>query len=283
MAGNMTEPLLLRENNTMGFGNSSFISKACYLRMNPLMKKGYKAPLKIDASEICNALDGIAVEVEEGDFEWNDQVPEGKQPSLSNINLKIKKGSLAAVDGMVGSGKSSLLACLLGEMNKITGKVRICGSTAYVAQTAWIQNGTIKDNILFGLPMDGEKYDNVIHVCCLYKDLEMMNSVTKQRSNVYFLDAHTGSELYRKCVRGALKGKTVILVTHQVDFLHNADIILVMKSGKIVQTGKYDELLVNCTDFSVLVSAHGMKRREKWNVVDFERCFVLFLHQWIHP
>ncbi|KMZ71281.1 Multidrug resistance protein ABC transporter family [Zostera marina] len=243
----------------------------------------------VERSEICNTLDEIAVEVEGGEFEWDDEVPEGEEPSLSNINFKIKKGSLAAVVGMVGSGKSSLLSCLLGEMNKITGKVRVCGSTAYVAQTAWIQNGTIEDNILFGLPMDGDKYENVIRVCCLEKDLEMMefgdqteigerginlSGGQKQRiqlaravyqdSDVYFLDdvfsavdAHTGSELFKECVRGALKGKTVILVTHQVDFLHNADKILVMKGGRIVQTGKYDELLVKGTDFSVLISAHA--------------------------
>ena len=108
-------------------------------------------------------------------------------------------------------------------------KVRVCGSVAYVAQTSWIQNGTIEENILFGLPMDIQRYDEVIRVCCLEKDLEMMDygdqteigerginlsGGQKQRiqlaravyqdCDVYLLDdvfsavdAHTGSEIFK--------------------------------------------------------------------------------------
>lgn len=173
----------------------------------------------------------------------------------------------------------------------------MCGSTAYVAQTSWIQNATIQENILFGQPMNTEKYKEVIRVCSLEKDLEIMefgdqteigerginlSGGQKQRiqlaraiyqdCDVYLLDdifsavdAHTGSEIFKvcpiiifmfnsicyyfieqimlmtrcmwvlqyihiflqECVRGALKDKTILLVTHQVDFLHNADHIFV--------------------------------------------------------
>ncbi|XP_008800828.2 LOW QUALITY PROTEIN: ABC transporter C family member 14-like [Phoenix dactylifera] len=231
--------------------------------------------------------DGLAIEVRNGAFAWDDEA-EDADAALKGIDVAIRRGALAAVVGTVGSGKSSFLSCLLGEMHKISGKVNVCGSTAYVSQTAWIQNGTIQDNILFGQPMNREKYKEVIRVCCLEKDLEMMefgdqteigerginlSGGQKQRiqlaravyqdCDIYLLDdvfsavdAHTGSEIFKECVRGALKEKTIVLVTHQVDFLHNADLILVMRDGAIVQSGKYSELLESGSDFAALVAAH---------------------------
>uniref|UniRef100_A0A0D9V0R7 ABC transporter C family member 13 n=1 Tax=Leersia perrieri TaxID=77586 RepID=A0A0D9V0R7_9ORYZ len=231
-----------------------------------------------------------AVRVSGGEFAWEEEeeTAPGQQAVLRGIDIDIRAGSLAAVVGMVGSGKSSLLGCVLGEMRKISGEVTVRGSMAYVPQTAWIQNGTIEENILFGRSMHRERYREVIRVCSLEKDLEMMefgdqteigerginlSGGQKQRiqlaravyqdSDVYLLDdvfsavdAHTGSDIFKDCVRGALKDKTVLLVTHQVDFLHNADIIYVMKDGVITQSGKYDELLRAGTDFAALVAAH---------------------------
>lgn len=136
--------------------------------------------------------------------------------------------------------------------------------------------------------MVDEKYKDVIKVCSLEKDLEMMehgdrteigerginlSGGQKQRiqlaravyqdCDIYLLDdifsavdAHTGTEIFKECIRGALKDKTVLLVTHQVDFLHNADLILVLRDGKIVQSGKYEELRQSGLDFSALVAAH---------------------------
>ncbi|XP_059625685.1 ABC transporter C family member 4 [Cornus florida] len=237
----------------------------------------------VEREEGCGGT--IAVEVKDGFFNWED---EGGEEVLKNLNLKIRKGELAAIVGTVGMGKSSLLASILGEMNKISGKVRVCGTTAYVAQTSWIQNGTIQENILFSLPMNTERYREVIRVCCLGKDLEMMeygdqteigerginlSGGQKQRiqlaravyqdCDIYLLDdvfsavdAHTGSEIFKECVRGVLKHKTILLVTHQVDFLHNVDLILVMRDGMIVQSGKYNELLEFGLDFKALVAAH---------------------------
>ncbi|XP_039114192.1 ABC transporter C family member 4-like [Dioscorea cayenensis subsp. rotundata] len=227
----------------------------------------------------------VAIEIQAGNFSWDD---ENRTPFLKDLNVKIKRGSLSAVVGTVGSGKSSLLSCILGEMHKVSGKVRVCGSTAYVAQTAWIQNGTIRENILFGMPMNSSKYKEVLRVCCLEKDLEVMefgdqteigerginlSGGQKQRiqlaraiyqdCDVYLLDdvfsavdAHTGSEIFKECVRGALKEKTVLLVTHQVDFLHNADCIYVMRDGNIVEAGNYDELAASGPEFMGLVAAH---------------------------
>ncbi|KAK8509837.1 hypothetical protein V6N12_001909 [Hibiscus sabdariffa] len=195
----------------------------------------------VERQEGCDSR--VAVEIENGAFSWDD---ENGELVLKNINLEIKKGELAAIVGTVGSGKSSLLASVLGEMHKISGKVKLCGTTAYVAQSSWIQNGTIEDNILFGLPMSREKYREVIRDCDIYLLDDVFSAV----------DAHTGSDIFKECVRGALKETTILLVTHQVDFLHNVDLILVMRDGMIVQSGKYNDLLDSGMDFGALVAAH---------------------------
>ncbi|KEH37259.1 multidrug resistance protein ABC transporter family protein [Medicago truncatula] len=237
----------------------------------------------VQREENCDG--DVAVEIKDGKFSWDDK---DENEALTVEELVIKKGDRAAIVGTVGSGKSSLLASVLGEMFKISGKVRVCGTTAYVAQTSWIQNATIKENILFGLPMNLEKYRETLRVCCLEKDLEMMedgdeteigerginlSGGQKQRvqlaravyhdTDIYLLDdvfsavdAETGSFIFKECIMGALKDKTVLLVTHQVDFLHNVDSIMVMREGRVVQSGKYDELLKAGLDFGALVAAH---------------------------
>ncbi|XP_030470676.1 ABC transporter C family member 5 [Syzygium oleosum] len=227
----------------------------------------------------------IAVEIKDGEFCWD---PSSARPTLSEIQLKVESGMRVAVCGMVGSGKSSFLSCILGEIPKVAGEVRICGSAAYVSQSAWIQSGNIEENILFGSPMDKARYKSVIHACSLKKDLELfshgdqtiigdrginLSGGQKQRvqlaralyqdADVYLLDdpfsavdAHTGSELFKEYILTALATKTVIFVTHQVEFLPAADMILVLKEGRIIQAGKYDDLLQAGTDFETLVSAH---------------------------
>ncbi|CAM6100669.1 unnamed protein product [Calypogeia fissa] len=225
-----------------------------------------------------------SIVVEGGTFKWSREL---EAPNLFDINLSVKHGSLVAIVGKVGSGKSSLLAALLGEMPKEAGMVKVSGSTAYVAQQAWIQSGTIQENILFGLPMNTAKYQRILTKCALRTDLGEMefgdqteigerglnlSGGQKQRiqlaraiyqdSDVYLLDdifsavdAHTGSDLFRDCILDALSTKTVLLVTHQIEFLPGADLTLVMRDGRIVQSGHYEDLLTGGTDFEALVEA----------------------------
>lgn len=227
-----------------------------------------------------------AVKVMQASFNWE---PESENMTLTNINLHIPRGALVTVVGKVGSGKSSLLASLLGEMPKLSGEVEVRGTTAYVAQTAWIQNGTIQDNILFGSPMNRTKYEDILQRCALEPDLAQMefgdqteigerginmSGGQKQRiqlaraiyqdCDVYLLDdifsavdAHTGSHIFEKCIIEGLAGKTIILVTHQIEFLHAANTILVMREGRIVQSGQFQELLSAGLDFESLVEAHN--------------------------
>src|SRR5690606_33277800 len=93
---------------------------------------------------------------------------------LTDINFECKHGELLMIVGRVGSGKSSLLNGIIGEMRKVSGKVEVNGSLAYCAQQAWIQNATLRDNITFGKPFDKEKYEHVIKICALAKDLEIL-------------------------------------------------------------------------------------------------------------
>ncbi|KAG0624015.1 hypothetical protein M758_3G218000 [Ceratodon purpureus] len=246
----------------------------------------WSVELDLQAVGALPAESSGAICVESASFKWD---PDAEKLSLSDINMTIPHGSLVAVVGKVGSGKTSLLAALLGEMHKITGKVGVSGRTAYVAQSAWIQQGTIEDNILFGLPMDHAKYENTLQVCALVEDLGQMKLRDKteigerginlsggqrqrvqlaravyQDCDVYLLDdifsaldAHTGSQIFEECILGALAGKTIVLVTHQIGFLPRADSILVMRDGAIVQSGQYESLLSVGLDFESLVKIHN--------------------------
>ncbi|KAJ4767941.1 ABC transporter C family member 8 [Rhynchospora pubera] len=227
----------------------------------------------------------VAVSVKGGDFSWNAM---GDVLHLRDLNLRIKKGEKVAVCGPVGAGKSSFLCATLGEIPKISGSVEIHGSVAYVAQSSWIQSGTVRDNILFGKPMNDLLYQKAIRCCALGKDIETfdhgdlteigqrglnMSGGQRQRlqlaramyndADIYLLDdpfsavdAHTGAILFHGCVMSALENKTVILVTHQVEFLAKVDRILVMENGQVTQEGNYDQLLKAGTAFEQLVNAH---------------------------
>ncbi|XP_035225144.1 multidrug resistance-associated protein 1-like [Stegodyphus dumicola] len=119
-----------------------------------------------------------SIAVRNGYFSWskprNEEQKKNPKPTLKNINLTVEKGSLIAIVGKVGSGKSSLLSAILGDMEKISGSVSINGRTAYVSQQPWIQNSTLQNNILFSKPLDKEEYKNVIDACGLTPDLSIL-------------------------------------------------------------------------------------------------------------
>ncbi|XP_078519309.1 multidrug resistance-associated protein 1-like isoform X1 [Lissotriton helveticus] len=214
-----------------------------------------------------------SITVKDATFSWSRSDP----PSLKEINVTIPEGSLIAVVGQVGCGKSSLLSALLGEMEKMNGFVAVKGSVAYVPQQAWILNATLKDNIVFGRDLSEGLYKRVVDACALRPDLEILPSGDrteigekgvnlsggqKQRvslaravycnSDVYFLDdplsavdAHVGKHLFEHVIgpKGLLKNKTRILVTHGVGYLPQMDSIIVMVDGEITEMGSYQDLL----------------------------------------
>ncbi|XP_043700123.1 ABC transporter C family member 3-like [Telopea speciosissima] len=227
----------------------------------------------------------VTIEIVKGNFSWDLHTPNF---TLKDLNFRVYHGMRVAVCGSVGSGKSSLLSCILGELPKVSGHIKLNGTKAYVAQSPWIQSGKIVDNILFGKGMNKERYEMILEACSLKKDLELcaygdqtiigerginLSGGQKQRiqiaralyhdADIYLLDdpfsavdAHTGTHLFKECLLRILRSKTVIYITHQVEFLASADLILVMRDGRITQAGKYEEILSSGIDFMELVGAH---------------------------
>ncbi|NWW72978.1 MRP3 protein, partial [Climacteris rufus] len=216
---------------------------------------------------------GNAISVRNATFSWGKEL----KPTLKDINMLVPSGSLVAIVGHVGCGKSSLVSALLGEMEKLEGEVAVKGSVAYVPQQAWIQNATLKDNILFGQAPNEEKYQNALEACALKTDLEVLpggdqteigekginlSGGQRQRvslaravyssSDIFLLDdplsavdSHVAKHIFDKVIGpdGLLKGKTRILVTHGISFLPQVDHIIVLVDGKISEMGSYQDLL----------------------------------------
>ncbi|KAI8853394.1 P-loop containing nucleoside triphosphate hydrolase protein [Chytridium lagenaria] len=214
--------------------------------------------------------------------------PVSHEFKLHNINVSIPRGSLVAVVGVVGSGKSSLLNGLVGEMKRTSGTVEFSGSVGYCPQTAWIQNATLKENILFGAPLNEARYAYAVKSCALERDLTVLpagddteigergiNLSGGQRQRVslaravYFdadvillddplsaVDAHVGGT----CLK---IGKTRLLVTHQLHFLPQVDYVYMMDKGVIIEQGTYTEMMAQNGRFCKLVSDYGNPEAEE--------------------
>ncbi|XP_011882151.1 PREDICTED: multidrug resistance-associated protein 1 isoform X4 [Vollenhovia emeryi] len=229
-----------------------------------------------------------ALVIENGSFCWDSE--EIERPILRNINFHVEQGQLVAIVGTVGSGKSSLLSALLGEMDKLSGKVNTKGSIAYVSQQAWIQNATLQDNVLFGKAFNKSIYNRVIEACALTPDFKMLpagdqteigekginlSGGQKQRvalaravyndSENYFLDdplsavdSHVGKHIFEKVIgpNGLLKKKTRVLVTHSITYLPEVDNIIVLKDGEITECGTYKQLLEKKGAFAEFLVQH---------------------------
>ncbi|KAI9597297.1 hypothetical protein BDF19DRAFT_436473 [Syncephalis fuscata] len=210
---------------------------------------------------------------------------------LQNINVEFQVGQLNVIAGPTGSGKTSLLLALLGEMPCVHGQVflprkkRVLDETgtlssciAYVAQQAWLQNISIRDNILFGQSYDAQRYLQVSNACALEKDFENLDmgdatqigeigvtlsnglrqriaiarAVYSRANHIIMddcfsaVDMPTAKHIMDKCILGPLmRDRTCILVTHHVDMgMHNAALAILMQDGCIVSQGQASEVLV---------------------------------------
>lgn len=253
--------------------NSLMQSVVAIKRINKFMNSE-----EIAAENVTHEPNEHSLEIKNGSFSW------GSETCLKNINIKVKKGRLVAVVGQVGSGKTSLISALLGEMEKLTGSVNIDGRVAYLPQQAWIQNATLKDNILFGKPFNETLYNKVIDSCALTSDIKMLpggdqteigekginlSGGQKQRvslaravysgADIFILDdplsavdSHVGKHIFDNVISdsGFLKGKTRLLVTHSMAFIPQFDEILVMVNGEITESGSYRELLAQKKAFA---------------------------------
>ncbi|XP_027699446.1 multidrug resistance-associated protein 1-like [Vombatus ursinus] len=232
-----------------------------------------------------------AIEFTDASFTWEKSQP----PTLNDLNIKIPEGALVAIIGQVGSGKSSVLSAILGEMEKLKGTVQRKGSVAYVSQQAWIQNSKLQENIVFGSVLQKQYYERVLEACALLPDLEQfpngdqteigergvnISGGQKQRvslaravysgADIYLLDdplsavdVHVGKHLFEKVIgsSGLLKNKTRVLVTHNLTILPQTDLILVIESGKVAQMGTYQELLSKSKDFINLLQISSAQEK----------------------
>jgi len=193
---------------------------------------------------------------------------------LKDLNLEIKAQTLTAIVGRVGSGKSTLLLSLTGEMPRLEGILRVAGKIAYVEQEPIIFSGTLRENILFGLDFEEEFYSRVVRASNLINDFKSfaLKDLTEigekgitlsggqkarvalaralySRADIYLLDdplsavdTKVAKQLYENAIRTFLRDKTVLLATHQVHFVRDAEQIVVMDEGRIVAHGTHDEL-----------------------------------------
>ncbi|KAM7039075.1 ATP-binding cassette sub-family C member 6 isoform 5-T5 [Acridotheres tristis] len=227
-----------------------------------------------------------SITIRNGTFCWSKET----SPCLRSINLSVPQGSLLAVVGQVGAGKSSLLAALLGELQATDGCVTMKGTAAYVPQQAWVLNASVEDNILFGKEMDEIWFNRVTEACALHPDLETFPAGQKseigekginlsggqkqrvnlaravyQKASIYLLDdplsavdAHVGQHIFERVLgpNGLLKDKTRVLVTHTINILPQVDNIVFLVDGMISETGSYQELLQKNGAFAEFLRSH---------------------------
>lgn len=212
--------------------------------------------------------------IQNADFQW---LHDASEPNLSDINLTITPGSLTVIVGTVGSGKSSLMNAILGEMLQTRGERDVRGEFAYSSQQPWIQNQTLRENILFGERFDPVHYQNVVAACQLVPDFEMLeqgdateigergiNLSGGQKARVSIaramyrvrkcdflvlddplsaLDVHVANSVFADGLNGIAQDKTRLLVLNShYHFLQYADRIIVMAGGRIIGDGTLQTL-----------------------------------------
>lgn len=227
-------------------------------------------------------------------FLW-ERTPQYKV-ALDNISLQTFKGDLACIVGKVGAGKSSMLQAILGDLYRECGTAQIKGRVAYVAQVPWIMNATVKDNILFGSKYDEYFYEQTIKACALVDDLAILPDgdqtqvgekgislsggqkarlslarAVYARADVYLLDdplsavdEHVGRHIIDNVLgdSGLLATKTKVLATNSINVLSHADSIMMLSEGKIVETGKYVDVMAAKGPIFKLLNEFGRKKQD---------------------
>lgn len=231
--------------------------------------------LKTLSKDPCIKLDKIRAK-------W---MGEAKEDTLKDINISINGDKLVAVIGPVGSGKSSIFNVILKEFPISSGNLDVEGRISFSSQEPWLFSGSVRQNILFGDEYDESRYKDVIKVCALESDLAILpygdrtmvgergkalSGGQKARVNlarciykeadVYLLDdplsavdAKVGKQLYEDCIEKYLRGKIRILITHQLQYLKNADNIIILKDGAVEKQGTFAELQKSGLDFAKLL------------------------------
>ncbi|KAH3665603.1 hypothetical protein OGAPHI_003791 [Ogataea philodendri] len=264
-------------------------------RITDFLKSDELDDFTIDRRPAVTEIGQEVVKIDNADFLWS------KEPyklALSNITYSAKKGDLNCILGRVGAGKSAILQSLLGDLHKPTGSVTVHGSVAYVPQVAWIMNGTIKENILFGCKFDAEFYDKTIKACALTHDLNVLPDgdstqvgekgislsggqkarlslarAVYARADLYLLDdilsavdEHVGKHLINNVLgpEGLLSTKCRILATNNLNVLKSSDSIVLVQEGRIVESGHFDDIVASQnSELYTVINDAGQKKKEE--------------------
>lgn len=215
-----------------------------------------------------------SVLIRDASFSWNRHED---KTVLKDINFSAHKGDLSCIVGRVGAGKSSLLQSILGDLWKIKGEVQVHGTVAYVSQSPWIMNATVRENIVFGYRYDSNFYEKTVKACALLDDFAQLPDgdetvvgergislsggqkarvalarAVYARADVYLMDdclsavdSHVGRHIIDNVLgpKGLLKSKTRILATNSIPVLVESDYICMLKDGEIAERGTYRQLL----------------------------------------
>ncbi|KAF0701616.1 hypothetical protein As57867_007934, partial [Aphanomyces stellatus] len=248
-----------------------------YKRFSEFLALAERDPSIVTSNVSANDVD---LEVVDGSFGWD-----AEKPFFTDLNLKIKRGEFVVVHGSVGEGKTSLCNVLLGELDKYNGSVGVNGRVAYFSQQPWIQNMTIRENILFGLPYDRVKYNRVLDACALQKDLTLFAAGDRteigskgvnvsggqkarislaraaySEADIFILDsplsavdAIVQNEIFTKCFLGLLRNKTIFLVTHSPEIIASpyVDRTIEVKDGQLIEVINTDK-----QDADILIPAY---------------------------
>ncbi|KAJ8684018.1 hypothetical protein QAD02_019810 [Eretmocerus hayati] len=250
-------------------------------------------PINENGVEKSGKKSDFALEFKDVNMKW---IPANNTEILKGLNFSVKSGSTTAIIGQVGAGKTSLIHAILQEIPSVTGKMNINGKISYASQEPWLFTSTVRQNILFGEPMNRERYERVIEVCQLKRDFQLLpygdNTLVGEKglnlsggqcarvnlaravyheADIYLLDdplsavdTHVGKGIFEDCIQDFLKDKTVILITHQFHFLKNVEQIIVLGDGCIQAQGNYSELLDSGLDLTEMLKSE----EESGEIVD---------------
>lgn len=246
----------------------------------------------------------ISVSITESTFVWSSKIDANKDPesevesvnnvALSDIDFSARKGQLSCIVGRVGSGKTTLIKSMLGEVPLLrspNSSLKVNGSVAYCPQQPWILNATVKENILFGFRYDKDFYAKTIDACELESDFQVLPDGDRtvvgekgislsggqkarialaravySRADIYLLDdvlsavdAHVGKNIIKKVIskEGLLASKTIILATNSVSVLSTSDEIILLKGGKITERGSFEVVMNSGSDLADLINEFG--------------------------
>ncbi|XP_073740443.1 ATP-binding cassette sub-family C member 12 isoform X1 [Callorhinus ursinus] len=278
------DTVLLLANATLTWDEETSIKSDLKKVQN--QKKHFLKKQSLEAYRLNSSSQGVAGPEEQSD---------SSKLVLHNINFVVRKGKVLGICGNVGSGKSSLIAALLGQMQLQQGIVAVNGTVAYVSQQAWIFHGNVRENILFGEKYDHQRYQHTVRVCALQEDLSSLpygdlteigerglNLSGGQRQRIslaravysnheiYLLDdplsavdAHVGKHVFEECIKKMLRGKTIVLVTHQLQFLESCDEVILLEDGEICEKGTHKELMEERGCYAKLIhSLRGLQFKD---------------------